>query len=101
MVCSGDVLIIQDPLDVERGERGSPSEAGLCVLAGEGGITSAHEGQRVEVGPSHVWERDACIHPLKGGSWRWGGGVAKGSSGISENKSIDFSDTEKLSLLGM
>lgn len=30
-----------------------------------------------------------------------GGGVAKGSSGISENKSIDFSDTEKLSLLGM
>lgn len=27
--------------------------------------------------------------------------VAKGSSGISENKSIDFSDTEKLSLLGM
>lgn len=28
------------------------------------------------------------------------GDVANGSSGDSENKSVDFSDTEKLSLLG-
>ena len=79
---------------MQREGKGAHRAGPGSVLVWEGGIPSAHWNQRDDVGLSHFQEKEGCIHTSRKGDGRQMAPLG------TQNKSISFPDTEKLSLSG-
>lgn len=81
----------------ERGSGSGARGAGPGSVSGaRRGTTAAYEGQRVEAGEIHLLGKEGCICS----SWGRGRAGKRLLRGLGESEH-QFSDTEKLSFLGM